>query len=113
MLRAEHVKEMNRANDKLNEMRETENRRALNAYYKARYRARLYSKDTIFKSSTELIIKCIWVLIESLSTSKKLKLKTQGEQWKLVLITIITGKMLGPRMSTPMTGERTNTLSPQ
>ena len=60
LLRAEHVKEMNCANDKLNEMREMENRKALNAYYKARYRARLSTKDTIFKSSAELIIKCIW-----------------------------------------------------
>ena len=49
LLRAEHVKELNAANDKLNDMREVENRRALTAYYKARYIARLYSKDTIFK----------------------------------------------------------------
>jgi hypothetical protein len=72
-LRAEHVKEMNRAKAQMDAMRETENRRALNAYYKARYRARQSNKDTIFKSSAELIIKCIWELIESLSTSKKLK----------------------------------------
>ena len=77
-LRAEHVKEMNRAKAQMDAMRETENRRALNAYYKARYRARQSNKDTIFKSSAELIIKCIWELIESLSTSKKLKTRNSG-----------------------------------
>ena len=77
-MRAEHAEEMNRAKAQLDAMRETENRRALNAYYKARYRARQSNKDTIFKSSAELIIKCIWELIESLSTSKKLKTRNSG-----------------------------------
>ena len=38
-MRAEHTEEMNRTKAQMDAMRETENRRALNAYYKTRYRA--------------------------------------------------------------------------
>ena len=73
-LRAEHAREMKRAIDRMNEMKDTENRRALASYYKtsARYRARKSNKD-IIKSSLDLIIKCMLDLIQSLSAPKKLK----------------------------------------
>ena len=72
-LRAEPAEELNRARAQVDALKETENRRALNAYYKVRYRAGLYNKLTNFKPSSGQIRKCLRVLLESLSQHKKLK----------------------------------------
>ena len=72
-MRAEHAEEMSRARAQLDAMKETENRRALNAYYKVRYRAGLFNKIANFKSSSGQIRKCLRVLLESLSQPKKIK----------------------------------------
>jgi hypothetical protein len=76
---------MSRAKAQLDAMKETENRRALNAYYKARYRAGLYNKVTNFKSSAGLIRKCLQVLLESLCTPKKLKTGNSGPTGETII----------------------------
>ena len=70
-LRAEQAEELNRARAHVDALKETEPRRALNAYYKVRYRTGLSNKLTKFKPGSEQIIECLRVLVESLSQHKK------------------------------------------
>ena len=83
-LRAEHSREMKIAIDRMNEMKDAENRRALASYYKtsARYRARKSNKD-IIKSSLDLIIKCMLDMIQSFIVPKKNKIKKSGKTLKI------------------------------
>ena len=70
--------------DRMNEMKDAENRRALASYYKtsARYRARKSNKD-IIKSSLDLIIKCMLDMIQSFIVPKKHKIKKSGKTLKI------------------------------
>ena len=75
-MRAKHTQELKAAVDKINELRDSENRRALASFYKnsIRYRARKSSTNYV-ESSFDLIIKVMVDTIHSNIEPEKLKTK--------------------------------------
>ena len=75
-MRAKHTQELKTAVDKINELRDSGNRRALAAFYKnsIRYRARKSSTNYV-ESSFDLIIKVMVDTIHSNIEPEKLKTK--------------------------------------
>ena len=82
-MRAKHTQELKTAVDKINEMRDSENRRALATFYKnsSRYRARKPNKNYV-ESSFDLIIKVMVDTIHSNIVPEKPEIKKSEKVFK-------------------------------